>query len=44
MQLEEMHAEVKSGQDGVAAARKETEAERERFKKIIQELKKKIDR
>lgn len=44
MQLEELKAEVKIGQEGLAAVRKETEAERERFKKIIQELKKKIDR
>lgn len=44
MQLEELKVEANSSQDGLVVARKEAEAERERFKKIIQELKKKIDR
>lgn len=33
-----------TAQQGVAAAHKEVEAERDRFKKVIQELKKKLDR
>lgn len=44
MQLEELQTEAQSSQGKLAAARKETEVERERFKKIIQDLKKKIDR
>lgn len=39
-----MRREVASAQEGTAAARRDAEAEKERFKKIIQELKKKVDR
>ena len=42
--MEEARAEAKTSQEILAAARKEAESERERFKKITQELKKKIDR
>lgn len=44
MQLDELRNELESNQGKLAAARKEAEAERERFKKIIQDLKKKLDR
>ena len=33
-----------AAQEGAAAARRDSEAEKERFKKVIQELKKKLDR
>lgn len=36
--------EVAAAQEGAAAARREAEADKERFKKVIQELKKKLDR
>ena len=41
---EEAKKEMATAQEGVAAAHKEVEAERDRFKKVIQELKKKLDR
>lgn len=43
-QLDELRNELESTQAKLAVARKEADAERERFKKIIQELKKKLDR
>ena len=39
-----MRREVLAAQEGAAAARRDAEAEKERFKKVIQELKKKLDR
>ncbi|KAA6417667.1 MAG: hypothetical protein FRX49_12355 [Trebouxia sp. A1-2] len=44
LQEEEAKKEMATAQEGVAAAHKEVEAERDRFKKVIQELKKKLDR
>ncbi len=44
VQEEEAKKEMATAQEGVAAAHKEVEAERDRFKKVIQELKKKLDR
>lgn len=39
-----MRRQVASALEGTAAARRDAEAEKERFKKVIQELKKKLDR
>lgn len=43
-QEEELRAEVAAAQEATAAARRDAEAEKERFKKVIQELKRKLDR
>lgn len=39
-----MRRQVASALEGTASARRDAEAEKERFKKVIQELKKKLDR
>jgi len=44
VQEEEAKKEMAAAQEGLATAHKEVEAERDRFKKVIQELKKKLDR
>ena len=44
VQEEEAKKKMATAQEGLAAAHKEVEAERDRFKKVIQELKKKLDR
>lgn len=44
LQEEEAKKVMATAQEEVAAAHKEVEAERDRFKKVIQELKKKLDR
>ncbi len=44
VQEEEARKEMSAAQEGLATAHKEVEAERDRFKKVIQELKKKLDR
>ena len=43
-QEEEAKSERAAAEEGATAAFKEVEAERDRFKKVIQELKKKLDR
>ena len=44
LQEEEVRKEMAAAQEGLAAAHKDVEADRDRFKKVIQELKKKLDR